>query len=114
MKPYKVFAIVTLGAAPLVVMLTDGLAPRRHDQPPPPVAAVAPTPAPMNHIAPAPPSPPPAPMESPADPASFSQPLPGAGQPFLAPGSGLPALPSDKPPSGETPPDDSAPPANQI
>ena len=85
---YKAFAAITLIAAPIITFVAQGVAPHQSSQPP--VAAAAPQlvqPAPA--VAPAPP-----PIVSSAapvpEPAAFGQPMREAGQPFLAPGQGLP------------------------
>ncbi len=87
---YKAFAVITLVAAPLIVLMVQGLAPQ--DAAPVPsapvqsvveqaVAASQPVAAPA--------------MEQPASSSmSFGQPMPEAGKPFLSPGNGLPGGPS--------------------
>ncbi|HWV11840.1 MAG TPA: hypothetical protein VN110_00950 [Sphingobium sp.] len=87
---YKAFAVITLVAAPLIVLMVQGLAPHMPEQtmsnPVQPVveqAVVAPQPlaAPV--------------LEQPTSPpTSFGQPMPEAGKPFLSPGNGLPGTPS--------------------
>ena len=87
---YKAFAVITLVAAPLIVLMVQGLAP--HDPAPVPSAPVQPVfeqaaPASQPVAAPA--------MEQPASSSvSFDQPMPEAGKPFLSPGNGLPGGPS--------------------
>ena len=84
---YKAFAAVTLVAAPIIVLVVQSVAPQ--PSPREAIAVVQPI-APVS----APIMPPPPPMASAAapspEPAAFSQPMPDAGKPFLAPGSGLP------------------------
>lgn len=98
---YKSFAVMTLIAAPVMVMAVQAVLPQARQAAPAPVTAApatpAPaTPAPLTPTAAAPVPPPvasPAPMPAPmpnTSPASFGQPMPGAGQPSLAAGSGLP------------------------
>lgn len=91
---YKSFAIVTLIAAPLIVLAVQTFVPQTAqpamqaaapDSPPPlPVSAPQSAPPPVSAPAPMPSAPT-------ADGAAFGQPMPDAGQPSLAPGTGLPA-----------------------
>jgi hypothetical protein len=82
---YKAFAVITLIAAPIVVLIVQSVAPQ------PPSAA---HPAPAAYQQPAPiisqPAPMPPSIEPAPDPAAFGQPMPEAGKPFLEPGNGLP------------------------
>ena len=92
---YKAFAVITLVAAPLIVLMVQGLAP--HVPAPNMSAPVSPVveravPSPQSIAAPD--------MEQPASsPMSFGQPMPEAGKPFLSPGNGLPGT-SSAPESG--------------
>lgn len=92
---YKAFAVITLVAAPLIVLMVQGLAPHAPAQnmsaPMRPVAEQA-VPSPHPIATPA--------AEQPASPPmSFGQPMPEAGKPFLSPGNGLPGT-SSAPESG--------------
>lgn len=86
---YKAFAVITLIAAPIVVLIVQSVAPQA-----PSAAHPAPAPAPAAYQQPAPiisqPAPMPPSIEPAPDPATFGQPMPEAGKPFLAPGAGLP------------------------
>lgn len=100
---YKAFAALTLIAAPLVVLIVQGLVPQGAQSP----AAIAPAAAIVPHSAPPVATAQPAPMPSQDqtyDPASFGQPMPDAGKPFLAPGAGLPDAPVTEPMPVETEP----------
>lgn len=98
MKLYKAFALITLASAPVIVLITQSVTPQPQQAFSPATAATT-VPAPSS--APAPTTQPmPAIMESVADPASFSQPFPEAGKPFLAPGAGLPGDPLPETPPG--------------
>jgi hypothetical protein len=85
---YRNFAIATLLAAPIVVMGVQAFMPKPEPTAPSPSGArpadAAPPPVPV-----APPVTVPAIPPS-SDTANFGQPMPGAGQPMLAPGAGLP------------------------
>lgn len=109
---YRNFAIATLIAAPLIVVVTQNLLPVHKSAlaqqqadavaPPPPPVEPAPA-APMEAQAPQPMAPTPAaPVANPAD---FSQPMGDAGRPSLSPGTGLPT-------SGSSPVFTDEPPAN--
>ena len=92
---YKAFAVITLVAAPLIVLMVQGLAP--HDPAPVPSAPVPSAPVqPVVEQAASASQPVAAPaMEQPASSSvSFGQPMPEAGKPFLSPGNGLPGGPS--------------------
>ncbi len=84
---YKAFAVITLIAAPIIVLIVQSVAPQ-----PPSTAAPVAAPAPYQQPAPliSQPAPMAASIEPAPDPAAFGQPMPEAGKPFLAPGNGLP------------------------
>ncbi|KKW91319.1 hypothetical protein [Sphingobium chungbukense] len=86
---YKAFAAITLIAAPIIVLTVQSFVPGQPAASAPmgaaPAASIAPVAAPVQ------PGPPPPPAVSDAGTASFGQPMPDAGKPFLAPGAGLPA-----------------------
>lgn len=86
---YKAFAAITLIAAPIIVLVAQSMTPQ--SPVPHPSQAVQP---PVQQEAPVmPPVAAPTAVEPISDPASFGQPMPDAGKPFLTPGNGLPALP---------------------
>jgi hypothetical protein len=83
---YRNFAIATLLAAPILVMAVQTFTPKPDAAPKARVNAAPPAPPPV-------PAAPPAPVPTPSSPgeaANFGEPMPGAGQPMLAPGAGLP------------------------
>ncbi|WP_375196468.1 hypothetical protein [Sphingobium sp.] len=106
---YKAFAAITLIAAPIVVMTVQSFVPQTNlsqtnipqtSPAVPPVSASStaePAAAPVQPPVNAPP----------ADAASFGQPMPEAGRPFLTPGTGLPdgATPAAAGPVEEPAPD---------
>jgi len=91
---FKNFAIVTLIAAPLIVLAVQTLLPHAaqpamqatapETPPPPPVAVPPSAPPPVE-------APEPMPSVRAVDGAAFGQPMPDAGKPFLASGAELPA-----------------------
>ena len=87
---YKAFAVVTLVAAPVIVLMVQGLAPHAPAQ-----SVSVPMQPVVERSAPMPQYVPPPAMEQPAAaPMSFGQPMPEAGRPFLSPGNGLPGASS--------------------
>jgi len=100
---YRTFAIVTVLGAPLLVIAAQSFVPQ-HGAPEPQPPSVQPTGAPAPVPAPTPPivnaDTPPVAV---ADPSTFSQPLAGAGQPMLAPGTGLPDAAAPPATGGATP-----------
>lgn len=83
---YKAFAAITLIAAPIIVLVVQSVA----LQSPAPHASSA-VQAPVQQEAPMMQPPPSSAAPEPtSDPASFGQPMPDAGKPFLTPGNGLP------------------------
>lgn len=95
---YRAFAVITLIAAPIVVLFVQNAVPQQPAQP----AAVAAQPAqPLESV---PQRLPPVPVSSSTpqpEAAQFGQPMPDAGKPFLAPGNGLPDAPSPQVPSSQ-------------
>jgi hypothetical protein len=95
---FKNFAIVTLIAAPLIVLAVQTLVPHAAQ---PAMQATAPETPPPPPVAVPPSVPPPVdvpermPSAPAVDGAAFGQPMPDAGKPFLASG---PELPADAPP----------------
>ncbi|MGW8204001.1 hypothetical protein ACWGM0_15835 [Sphingomonas bisphenolicum] len=85
---YRNFAIATLLAAPLIVMATQALLPKREPAPQGQSAIMADVPPPPVPVPVAPVVTPGAPTVDAAS--SFGQPMAGADQPALAPGAGLP------------------------
>lgn len=88
---YRNFALATLLAAPLIVMVVQSVAPKPPEQAPSAAQPEAP-PQPI----PVPVPPPAVPTDTSAavePPSSFGQPMSDAGQPSLAPGTGLPDAP---------------------
>ncbi|WP_150290823.1 hypothetical protein [Sphingobium estronivorans] len=91
---YKSFAVLTLIAAPIIVLAVQSFVPQTN-QPaaigpampvtPPPVPAAVPAAVAPAPVADAPVGAPP------SDSASFGQPMSDAGKPSLSPGTGLPA-----------------------
>lgn len=90
---FKNFAIVTLIAAPLIVLAVQTLVPHAAqpamqatapETPPPPVASPPSAPPPVE-------APEPMPSAPSVDGAAFGQPMPDAGKPFVASETGLPA-----------------------
>ncbi|AMK23997.1 MULTISPECIES: hypothetical protein [unclassified Sphingobium] len=96
---YKAFAAVTLIAAPIVVLTVQSFVPQTKETMAPaiPASIAAPT---------VQPAPPPLPVSDSSDGiASFGQPMPEAGKPFLTPGAGLPDAPAvSQPPVENAPP----------
>ena len=83
---YKAFAAVTLVAAPIIVLIVQGLAPHAPAQ-----SASAPAPLIVQQAAPMPQQAPAPSIEQPPEaPMPFGQPMPDAGKPFLSPRNGLP------------------------
>ena len=87
---YKAFAAITLIAAPIIVLVVQGIAPHTPVQPAAAPAAALPPAVQARPVVQPAPMPVPAAPES--DPAAFGQPMPDAGKPFLSPGNGLPAV----------------------
>ncbi|MEQ6332077.1 hypothetical protein [Sphingobium sp. MK2] len=86
---YRNFAIATLLGAPLLVMMVEAVVPKAPASPESVAVETAdfvPQPVAPPVIAPQAPSV--------APPANFGQPMPGAGQPTLIPGAGLPDAPA--------------------
>lgn len=97
---YKAFAAITLVAAPIIVLVTQSLLPQQPVRPG--AATVQPVATPVVQSAAQPMPIVTAPPSGPAqEPAPFGQPLPDAGQPFLAPGNGLPGGETAPPPPVE-------------
>ncbi len=96
---YRSFAIATLVAAPLIVMAVQNFLPTAPDAPEEQVAA-APVPPSTQppvaalSVAPPPPATIPAPADFAASAPMAGEPRPGAGQPLLSPGQGLPSASS--------------------
>lgn len=93
---YRKFAIATLLIAPVIVMLAQNLTPHATPTPQPVNAVSVPVQAPTSVSASSPPATQPldqsqyAPAAPTTEPVEFGKPMPDAGQPTLAPGSGLP------------------------
>ncbi|WP_028055670.1 hypothetical protein [Sphingobium bisphenolivorans] len=96
---YKSFALVTLVAAPLLVLVAENFVPHASHPAPTPVPEPAPAAALPETLVPE--AVPPAATD---EASNFGQPMAEAGKPFLAPGAGLPSVSSAPAPVGEMSP----------